>query len=57
MRRSLKPYFSLLGAGLALCLAGAGMLAVEWLQIPGIVLLVAGIVLLVAAQVYWWIFG
>lgn len=56
MRKTHKTYFTLLGGGLALSLAGGGMLALDWLQIPGIVLLLAGMVLLVAAQVYWWIF-
>jgi len=56
MRRNLKLYFGLLGSGLIACLAGGGMLAEDWLQIPGIALLLAGIVLLIAAQVYWWIF-
>lgn len=57
MRKTHKIYFRLLGAGFASALAGGGMLAVDWLQVPGIMLLLAGIVLLIAAQVYWWIFG
>lgn len=56
MRKAHKRYFRLLGSGLALALAGAGMLAVDWLQIPGIVVLLAGVILLIAAQAYWWIF-
>lgn len=57
MRKTRKIYFRLLGAGFALALAGGGMLAVDWLQIPGIILLLVGILLLIAAQAHWWIFG